>query len=136
MKTIRVDEEVWEKLMELRMKGRARSVNVVLRELLGLASNPQPMQTASTGSSTESGDSQSEPVENRLPQSVTESAPSQAGTDAVSLPKKRRWSFCPQCLNMYDHQGKCPYCDVDLIPLDTDENKMLYLKLKQERGRG
>jgi hypothetical protein len=37
---------------------------------------------------------------------------------------------------MYDHQGKCPYCGVDLIPLDTEENKKLYAKLKQERGRG
>jgi hypothetical protein len=35
---------------------------------------------------------------------------------------------------MYEGGGKCPYCDVDLIPLDTDENRKMYIKLKGERG--
>jgi hypothetical protein len=35
---------------------------------------------------------------------------------------------------MYDHQGKCPSCNVDLIPLDSEESKKLYAKLKGERG--
>jgi hypothetical protein len=34
---------------------------------------------------------------------------------------------------MYDYQGKCPYCGVDLIPLDSEENKRLYMQLKGEK---
>jgi len=129
MKTVRVDEEVWEKLMELRTRKRARSVNEVLRQLLGLAppsgSNPQPEPEPARGSSSEPQSSPATPST-----SGTASDRSQrAGTGA----KKRRWSFCPQCLNVYDHQGKCPYCNVDLIPLDSEENKRLYVQLKGEK---
>jgi hypothetical protein len=34
-KTIQVDSDVWEKLMKLKIERRARSVNEVLRQLLG-----------------------------------------------------------------------------------------------------
>jgi transcription initiation factor IIE alpha subunit len=37
---------------------------------------------------------------------------------------------------MYDHQGKCPSCGADLVPLDSEESKRLYVKLKRARGRG
>jgi Arc/MetJ family transcription regulator len=130
VKTIRVDDEVWEKLMELRTKGRARSVNEVLRQLLGLATtdeqSPQPESKPAQSSSSESQSSPATPSTSGTALDQSQ----RAGTEV----KMRKWSFCPECLNMYDHQGKCPYCGVDLIPLDTEENKMLYLKLKQERG--
>ncbi len=123
---------MWEKLMELRTKGRARSVNEVLRQLLGLAppsgSNLQPEPEPSRVAQP----SATETVENRSPKPTAESAPPSAGTGA----KRRRWSFCPECLALYDHQGKCPSCNVDLIPLDSEENRKMYAKLKRERGRG
>ena len=133
--------------MEIKVKKRLRSIDEVLRSLLGVQKQENTQEAVETVSKEEESDSNTSvksprsqaiasAVENRSPLSVTESAHSQAGTDASVQPRKRRWSFCPQCLNMYDHQGKCPYCGVDLIPLDTDENKKLYLKLKQERGRG
>jgi hypothetical protein len=132
VKTVRVDEEVWERLMELRAKKRARSVNEVLRQLLGLTppsgSNPQPEPEPAQGSSSEPRSSPATPSTG----GTVSDRSQRAGTGA----KKRRWSFCPQCLNMYDHQGKCPSCNVDLIPLDSEESKKLYAKLKQERGRG
>jgi len=36
VKTIRVDEEVWELLMSIKIRKKYRNVNDVLRELLGL----------------------------------------------------------------------------------------------------
>jgi len=47
-KTIQVDSDVWEKLMKLKIERRARSVNEVLRQLLGetapskVPETPQP----------------------------------------------------------------------------------------------
>jgi hypothetical protein len=35
---------------------------------------------------------------------------------------------------MYEGGDKCPSCGVNLIPLDTDENRKMYLKLKGERA--
>jgi hypothetical protein len=132
VKTVRVDEEVWEKLMELRTKSRARSVNEVLRQLLGLATagerSPQPEPEPARGSSSEPQSSPATPS--------TSGAASDRSQRAGTGAKKRRWSFCPQCLSVFDHQGKCPYCNVDLVPLGSEESKKLYAKLKQERGRG
>jgi len=116
---------VWEKLMEVRTKSRARSVNEVLRQLLGLAAtdeqNPQP----------ESKPAQSSPATPSASGAALDQS-QRAGTEV----KMRRWSFCPQCLNMYDSQGKCPACGADLVPFGTEEGRQLYLKLKRERGRG
>jgi hypothetical protein len=84
-----------------------------------LGSEPQPSQSRAADAATESY--------------PTQPAVSPAGTNAASPPRKRKWSFCPKCLNMYDHQGKCPSCGVDLIPLDSEENKRLYMQLKGEK---
>jgi hypothetical protein len=61
-KTIQVDSDVWEKLMKLKIEMRARSVNEVLRQLLGeaeaapskahgaqLPRQPQPATPEDTG---------------------------------------------------------------------------------------
>jgi hypothetical protein len=125
------------RLMEIKVEKRLRSLDEVLRNLLGMRAREKPQKAAPVAP--EEGESSSgAPVELEPQPSQPQAAavtskdqpPQSMGTDA----KKRKWSFCPQCLNMYDFQGKCPYCGVDLIPLDTDENKKLYLKLKQERG--
>jgi hypothetical protein len=129
--------------MKIKVEKRFRSVDEVLRDLLGIgaekAVETAPEEGESDSSST--GALELQPSQSRAVDAATESRPTQladspAGTDVAPRARKRRWSFCPQCLNMYDFQGKCPYCGVDLIPLDTEENKKLYIKLKQERGRG
>jgi len=136
VKTVRVDEEVWEKLMELRTKSRARSVNEVLRRLLGLATavgrNPQPEPPRTARPQPSQPEAAAAAAGNQPSQPATPPA----GTDAAPPRLRRRWSFCPQCLSMYDHQGKCPSCNVDLVPLDADEGRRLYIEMKRERGRG
>ena len=141
MKRVYVSEEVWERLMKIKVEKRLRSVDEALRLLLGIGAG-KAVETASEEGESGSGSTgtlELQPGQSRAVDAATESHSTQpashsAGTDADSPPRKRRWSFCPQCLNMYDHQGKCPYCGVDLAPLDTDENKRLYLRLKGERG--
>jgi len=144
VKTVRVDEEVWEKLMELRTKSRARSVNEVLRQLLGLAAasrrgaqpEPEPAQAAQPNPSSEAGRSRSGAAGNRPPPPAVGSPSPSAGAKAGAQPRKRGWTFCPQCLSMYDFQGKCPACGADLVPFGTEEGRRLYLKLKRERRAG
>jgi hypothetical protein len=121
---------------------RGYTLSQYLRLLLAKTENAQPQaepertQATQPSPSPETQPNQPEAVTVTVEDRLSQSAVSPAGTDVAPQARKRRWSFCPQCLNMYDREGKCPYCGVDLIPLDTDENKMLYLKLKQERGRG
>jgi len=121
---------------------RGYTLSQYLRLLLAKTENmqPQPEPERAQAAQPDLG-SEPQPSQTRAVDAATESRPTQladslAGANVAPPPKKYRWSFCPKCLNMYDHQGKCPSCDVNLIPLDTEENKMLYLKLKQERGRG
>ena len=136
-KAVWVSEELWERLMKLKIEMRARSLEEVIARLLGqpVEASPSEKQT-SPAIPAETGTQPSQP---RAEDAATESRPTQptvslAGINAAPPPRKHRWAFCPKCLNMYDSQGKCPHCDVDLIPLDTEENKMRYRKLKQERG--
>jgi hypothetical protein len=128
-KAVWVSEELWERLMKLKIEMRARSLEEVIAHFLDHAvGSNETTQAVEAGASPPSEERSDEPtpIEPNL-------QPSELSDDS-SPSKKRKWAFCPQCLNMYDFQGKCPYCHVDLIPLDTEENKKLYLKLKQERG--
>jgi hypothetical protein len=134
-KAVWVSEQLWERLMKIKIETRARSLEEVIARLLGQPAGtstpenqPAPVTPAETGAQPSQSQATAVTGEDQSPQF--------AGTDVAPQARKRRWSFCPQCLNMYDHQGKCPYCDADLIPMDTEENKRLYLKLKGERGRG
>jgi hypothetical protein len=140
-KAVWVSDELWERLMKLKIETRARSLEEVLTHLLGQTTGTSTSESTSekqpaiaVPAETETQPNHSPAVDVVSKDQPTQPATSPAGTDVAPQARKRRWSFCPQCLNMYDHQGKCPYCGVDLIPLDTDENKKLYLKLKQERG--
>jgi hypothetical protein len=154
-KAVWVSEELWEQLMKLKIEMRARSLEEVIAHFLDRAVGPSETvhvgEAGTSSSSREHSDEHSsvsvsaEPNPqsggSQVASDADEDQSSQpasrpAGTDAISPSRKRRWSFCPKCLNMYDHQGKCPSCGVDLIPLDTEENKKLYIKLKRERGRG
>ena len=152
-KAVWVSEELWEQLMKLKIEMRARSLEEVIAHFLDRAVGPSEtvhVGEASTSSSSRKHSDEHSSVSvsaepnppsggSQVASDADEDQSSQpasrpAGVDANSPLRKHRWAFCPKCLNMYDHQGKCPYCGVDLIPLDTEENKKLYLKLKQERG--
>jgi len=154
-KAVWVSEQLWERLIKLKIEMRARSLEEVIAHFLDRAvgsSETARVSDAGTGSSSQKHSNEHVSVSvsaepnpqfggSQVASGTREDQPPQpahrpAGTEANSPSRKRRWSFCSKCLNMYDHQGKCPYCGVDLIPLDTEENKMLYIKLKQERGRG
>jgi hypothetical protein len=127
--------------MKIKVEKRFRSVDEVLRDLLGIGAEKAVETTPEEGESDSSstGALELQPSQSRVVDAATESRPTQladspAGANAAPPPKKYRWSFCPQCLNMYDHQGKCPSCGADLVPLDSEESKRLYVKLKGERG--
>jgi predicted CopG family antitoxin len=128
-KAVWVSEELWERLMKLKIETRARSLEEVIARFLDHAvGSNETAQAVEASANPPSEERSDEPT-------PIEPNPQPSGLSDDSSPsKKRKWTFCPQCLNMYDFQGKCPYCGVDLIPLDTEENKKLYLKLKQERG--
>ena len=123
--------------MKLKIEMRARSLEEVIARLLG-----QPVETSPSEKQTSPAipaETGTQPSQPRAEDAATESRPTQlavspAGTEANSPLRKHRWSFCPKCLNMYDSQGKCPSCGADLIPLDSEESKRLYVKLKGERG--
>jgi len=72
----------------------------------------------------------------RPPKPAAGSPPPSAGAEASARPRKHKWAFCPQCLSMYDHPGKCPACGADLVPFGAEEGRLLYLKLKRERRAG
>jgi hypothetical protein len=86
--------------------------------------------------SSEAGRSRSGAAGNRPPPPAVGSPSPSAGAKAGAQPRKRGWAFCPQCLSMYDFQGKCPACGADLVPFGTEEGRRLYLKLKRERRAG
>jgi hypothetical protein len=152
-KAVWVSEELWEQLMKLKIEMRARSLEEVIAHFLDRAVGPsETVHVGETGKSSSSRKRSDEHSSVSVsaepnPQSggshvasdadedqSSQPASRPAGTDANSPPRKHRWAFCPKCLNMYDFQGKCPSCGVDLISLDTEENKKLYIKLKGERG--
>jgi len=141
VKRVYVSDEVWERLMKIKVEKRFRSVDEVLRDLLGIGAGKAVETALEEGESDSSstGVLESQPSQPRAVDAATESRPTQptvspAGINAAPPPRKHRWSFCPKCLNMYDSQGKCPSCGADLIPLDSEESKRLYVKLKGERG--
>ena len=112
MKRLYVSEEVWEKLQEMKLKRRARSVDQVLKELLGLPS----------------GKGEEEETEEAV-------KPSPPPPPARFVSSNVDWVFCPECLSIYAFEGQvdCPKCGAGLISLRTEEGRQLYQRLKAER---
>jgi hypothetical protein len=96
-------------------------------------SEPERVQAVQPGSGSGARPSQPEAAEKQSPAGR---APSSAGAGAAAQARKHKWAFCPQCLSMYDHLGKCPTCGADLVPFGAEEGRQLYIKLKSERGAG
>jgi len=51
MKSVKVEDDVWEKLMELKIKKKAKSINDVLRDILNLSSNNNTSQKPNNNTS-------------------------------------------------------------------------------------
>jgi predicted CopG family antitoxin len=147
VKRVYVSDEVWERLMKIKVEKRLRSVDEALRLLLGVRERENTRE-AVEGAPEEEGEggpgtsespqpqASSSAAGKRPPRSATERSTPSAGAKAGAQPRKHKWTFCPQCLSMYDRLGKCPACGADLVPFGTEEGRRLYLKLKRERRAG
>ena len=132
-------------MMKIKVERRLRSVDEALRLLLGIRERENAREAVEEAPEEEGegGPGAPEPPQapssaagKRPPRPAAESLSPSAGAKAGARPRKHKWAFCPQCLNMYDSQGKCPSCGADLVPFGTEEGRQLYLKLKRERGAG
>ena len=124
-------------MMKIKVEKRLRSLDEVLRHLLGMqgreAVEAIPEGEGAPGTPVKPPQTTASPARSRPPRPATESPSPSAGAKAGAQPRKHKWTFCPQCLSMYDHSGKCPACGADLVPFGTEEGRRLYLKLKRER---
>jgi len=133
-KRVYVSEEVWERLMALKLERKARSVDEILKQLLNLQlapPSPPPSPSPPGGESARSLEATEDAVQPvRPPPPPPPPRP---------VPSRVDWGFCPQCLSVFAYEGhaKCPKCGVDLVSMRTGEGKELYRKLKAEkRERG
>jgi predicted CopG family antitoxin len=145
MKRVYVSDEVWERLMKIKVEKRLRSVDEALRLLLGIRERENAREAVEEAPEEEGRPGAPEPPQpqasssaagKRSPQPAVERSTPSAEAGGGPQPRKHKWTFCPQCLSMYDFQGKCPACGADLVPFGAEEGRRLYLKLKSERRAG
>jgi rubrerythrin len=147
VKRVYVSDEVWERLMKIKVEKRLRSVDEALRLLLGIGERENAREAVERAPEEEGegGPGAPKPPQpqaspsaagKRPPQPAAERSTPSAEAKASAQPRKHKWTFCPQCLSMYDHPGKCPACGADLVPFGAEEGRQLYVKLKSERRAG